>query len=111
MSIAERPRFSTRGGVEADERVQRLPVGVDPERVLAEQVGGRRLVHPGRDGLGAEERLAEAADALVGVHADVAEVRELADQDGLELGDLHPASSANTVQGLESVSSGKSGMA
>ena len=53
--------------------------GLDPERVLAEQVRGRRLVHPGGDGLGAQERLAEADQPLVGVHADVAEVRELAD--------------------------------
>ena len=111
MSIAERPRFSTPGGVEADEGVQRLPVRVDLERVLAEQVLGRRLVHPRRDGLGTEERLAEAADALVGVQADVAEVRELADPDRLELGDLHRSSSAKTVQGLESVPSGKSGIA
>src|SRR5262249_31677851 len=99
------------GGVEADERIQRLPVGVDPAWVLAEQVGGSRLVHPGRDGLGAEEGLAEAAHALVGVHADPAEVRKLADQNGLQLGDLHSRSSANTVQGLESVPSGKSGIA
>ena len=100
------------GGVEADERVQRRASGASiRERVLAEQVGGGRLVHPGRDGLGAEERLAEPADPLVGVDADVAEVRELADQDRLEPGDLHPASSAKTVQGLESVSCGKSGIA
>src|SRR4029079_7062689 len=95
-----------RGGVETDERVQRLPVGVDPERILAEEIRGGGLVHPRRDGFGPEECLAEAAYPLVGVHADVAEIRELADNDGLELGDLHPRSSANTVQGLESVSSG-----
>ena len=75
---------------EADVGVeQRARVPVDRERVLAEQARRRRLVDVGDRGVRPEERLAEADQALVGVHVHPEQIRELVELNGLDRGDLH----------------------
>ena len=51
-------------------RAQGVGVLVDPQGILAQKIGRRTLVDIGRDGLGAEEGLAEADQAFVGHHLD-----------------------------------------
>src|SRR6185437_3070886 len=77
------------GRAETDEGVQALPVPVDLEWILSEEVAGSDLVHPGGHGLGGEEGFAEADDVLVRVDTDVTEIRELVDDDRLDGCDLH----------------------
>src|SRR5207249_4461136 len=71
------------GPAEAEERVEPVPVPLDLERVLAQEVACGALVHPRGDGTRAERRLSEPHEALVGVEADVREVRELLQEDRL----------------------------
>src|SRR4029079_17174778 len=77
------------GRAETDDGVQALPVPVDLEWILSEEVAGSDLVHPGGHGLGGEEGFAEADDVLVRVDTDVTEIRELVDDDRLDGRDLH----------------------
>lgn len=77
----------------ADQRhqaaLERAVVQVDAPRVAAEQVGRRDLVHVAAYRLGVEAGLAEADQALVGVHAHPGEMRPLRGRDRVDGCDAH----------------------
>ena len=64
-------------------------MALDLRRVLAEQIVGDDVVEVGLDGVGKEERLAEAGQPLVGVEQDVDEIGELVGSDCVDACDPH----------------------
>ena len=89
MSIAEFPRASTPVLRVPTYCCTASPEAVDRGGVPVEQPRGRGGVEVGGDLVGAEEGLAQAHETLVGVKTHEAEVRELAELDGLQGGDAH----------------------
>ena len=65
-------------------RAERVGMLVDPQGVLAQQIGRGAFVDIGRDGLGAEEGLAQADQPLVGHHLDPDQIGELRQLDRLD---------------------------
>jgi hypothetical protein len=76
-------------GAVADVAVEAPEVVVDPQRVLAEQVGGDRFVDVGLHGPRPEEGFPKADRPLVGVDPQPEQVRELLQPQRLDPGNLH----------------------
>ena len=70
--------------------IEEMPIVlVDLKRVLAEEIGRRGLVDVRADRLGAEERLAEPDEPVVGLDLDPGEVRHALDPEGRDAPDSH----------------------
>ncbi len=65
---------------------------VDLQRVLAEQIGRRRLVDEAGDGLGAIEGLAEPDHSGIGVDLHPQKIGKLLERYRLDCGNLHVVS-------------------
>ena len=81
-------------------------MGLDRQRVLAQEEWGGDVVDVGLDRRGPEEGVAEADKPLVGVDQHEGDLWVRLDVDGLERGDLHKVTSLPDVHGP-----GRSGLA
>jgi hypothetical protein len=70
-------------------------VGVDPQRILAEEIGGAGLVDVRGNRRHCVERLAEPDEALVRMHLHPEDVRIFPEADRFDGGDFHLNASAS----------------
>lgn len=90
-SIAERPRISALRAMKERPRADGLPVGLDLERITADQVGRCLGMDELIDGRNAKTRFAEARQALIGGYLDPDELGRIGIGDGLDRGDFQGA--------------------